>query len=169
AIGDLLGCGGGARIGQVFVETGPGSFTGLRVGLAAARALALAWSAELRGIPSASLIAAEAGKRGATTPLLVALAAPRGQVWLVEPGTSAAPGPARSLWPDAARAIADAWIDSGGEVTGSGAPALVGARAGPERAPRADAAALLPLSALVPPRALYVSAERGAAGGLVSV
>ncbi|HYZ48448.1 MAG TPA: tRNA (adenosine(37)-N6)-threonylcarbamoyltransferase complex dimerization subunit type 1 TsaB, partial [Sphingomonas sp.] len=46
------------RAGQVLVDCGPGSFTGVRVGLAAARAFGLAWSAEVRGYSSLALIAA---------------------------------------------------------------------------------------------------------------
>ena len=51
-IADLPGRGHAQRI---VVAMGPGSFTGLRVGLAAARALAFAWNAELLGYPTLSL------------------------------------------------------------------------------------------------------------------
>jgi tRNA threonylcarbamoyl adenosine modification protein YeaZ len=67
---------------NVVVEIGPGSFTGLRVGLAAARALALAWGAQLSGVRSTLLVSADARSAGHRGSLLVALAAPRGQVWL---------------------------------------------------------------------------------------
>jgi tRNA threonylcarbamoyl adenosine modification protein YeaZ len=80
AIADLLAPFGGpaCRCDHVVVETGPGSFTGLRVGLAAARALALAWGADLLGVRSTQLVAASAPKEGR---LLVLLEAPRGQIW----------------------------------------------------------------------------------------
>lgn len=49
---------GKGRADRIAVALGPGSFTGVRVGLAAARALALAWGASLVGYPTLALIAA---------------------------------------------------------------------------------------------------------------
>jgi tRNA threonylcarbamoyl adenosine modification protein YeaZ len=84
AIADLLAPFGGAahRCDRILVETGPGSFTGLRVGLAAGRALALVWGAELLGVRSTQLVEAEVRANGTAGGLLVALAAPRGQIWV---------------------------------------------------------------------------------------
>jgi tRNA threonylcarbamoyladenosine biosynthesis protein TsaB len=48
------------RAERVLVDCGPGSFTGVRVGLAAARAFGLAWGAEVVGYSSLALIAATA-------------------------------------------------------------------------------------------------------------
>ncbi len=48
------------RIGRVFISLGPGSFTGLRIGLTAARMLAFARGAKLVGVPSLEVVAQNA-------------------------------------------------------------------------------------------------------------
>ena len=50
----------GRRADQILVGVGPGSFTGIRVGIAAAQGLAIAWACDLRGMSSIALIAAGA-------------------------------------------------------------------------------------------------------------
>ena len=79
-IADLPGRGHAQRI---VVAMGPGSFTGLRVGLAAARALAFAWNAELLGYPTLSLIAAMARRERGPGPLAVAMTGGHGE-WFVQ-------------------------------------------------------------------------------------
>ncbi len=49
---------GGGRANEIVVSCGPGSFTGVRVGIAAARGLALGWAATVHGCPTLALIAA---------------------------------------------------------------------------------------------------------------
>lgn len=44
----------------VLVDIGPGSFTGIRIGIAAARALGLAWGVPVHGLSGAALVAAQA-------------------------------------------------------------------------------------------------------------
>ena len=51
---------GKGRAERVVTSLGPGSFTGVRIGLAAARALGLAWKAPVLGYPTLALVAAMA-------------------------------------------------------------------------------------------------------------
>ena len=47
----------GGRADTILVDVGPGSFTGIRVGIAAARGLALGWGASVAGFSSLALVA----------------------------------------------------------------------------------------------------------------
>jgi tRNA threonylcarbamoyl adenosine modification protein YeaZ len=49
---------------RIIVGIGPGSFTGIRVGIAAAQGLAIGWDAKLAGMSSLALIAAGAASEG---------------------------------------------------------------------------------------------------------
>ncbi len=51
-----------AKLGEVFVSIGPGSFTGLRVGVTVARMLALAHGKRLVAVPTLSVIAQNAAE-----------------------------------------------------------------------------------------------------------
>lgn len=78
---------------RIAVAMGPGSFTGVRVGLAAARALAFAWQAELVGYPTLALVAAMAQARGAEH-VTVCMTGGHGE-WFVQdfdPGVRSATG-----------------------------------------------------------------------------
>ena len=48
------------RAARILVSLGPGSFTGVRIGLASARALGFAWGGEVLGYPTLALVAAQA-------------------------------------------------------------------------------------------------------------
>lgn len=48
------------RADRIVVSLGPGSFTGVRIGIATARALGFAWGAQVLGYPTLELVAAQA-------------------------------------------------------------------------------------------------------------
>lgn len=73
------------RIDAIAVAAGPGSFTGIRVGLAAARAFALAWAVPCHGVSSLAVLALAALQENRNSigdaPFLAAIDASRGQVY----------------------------------------------------------------------------------------
>ena len=54
----------GRKASHILVGVGPGSFTGIRVGIAAAQGLAIAWDCDLQGMSSIALLAAGAEAAG---------------------------------------------------------------------------------------------------------
>jgi len=146
---------GNGRAASILVDCGPGSFTGVRVGLAAARALGLGWSASVGGFSSLALIAAAAPDEGTGT-VAVAISGGHGEIFVqryslrpLEPL-----GYLASLKPEAAAALVAEPI-----VIGSGAAALIAARGwgeAREGLPRAADITLLPAAlAALPPRPIY--------------
>lgn len=71
------------RAQRIVVSLGPGSFTGVRIGLATARALGFAWSAEVLGYPTLALIAAQAQAVHPGKPLTVCVNGGHGE-WFVQ-------------------------------------------------------------------------------------
>ena len=78
AIAALMGC---HRADAIIVDIGPGSFTGIRIGIAGARALGLAWGVPVTGCEAGALIAAQAfALRPGLAAVTVLMDAGRGQV-----------------------------------------------------------------------------------------
>ena len=71
------------RADRILVSLGPGSFTGVRIGLATARALGFAWRAEVLGYPTLALIAAQAQAEHPGQPLTVCVNGGHGE-WFVQ-------------------------------------------------------------------------------------
>ncbi len=147
---------GGRTADRILVGVGPGSFTGIRVGIAAAQGLAIGWDAPLAGMSSLALIAAGAM---AEAPVAAAMLGGHGELFVqqFEPGPLAPSTPLLNLPPDQAAARISA-----AAVVGPGAADLVDARGWGEAVaawPSAADALNLPLELRsLPPRPLYARA-----------
>ena len=153
-IADLPGQG---RARHILVDCGPGSFTGVRVGLAAARGLAIGWGAEVAGYSSLALVAAAGfAANPALDALAVILEGGHGEVFMqhFKAPNLRPDGPFRSLAPEAARTAL-----GGGAAFGNGIHRLAALDPGldlREALPRAADAVLLPQDlATLPPRPIY--------------
>jgi tRNA threonylcarbamoyladenosine biosynthesis protein TsaB len=136
------------RADRVIVGLGPGSFTGVRVAIAAARALAFAWQGQVAGFPTLALVAAMARQQAGGGPVGVAMTGGHGE-WFVEGFGSAGISlrPLASLPPEQAVAVTPEVV-----VAGTKAVALVDRRGTGQALvtyPDARAFALLPQTCLI--------------------
>lgn len=141
---------GGGRADAIRVDVGPGSFTGIRVGVAAARALGFAWGIPVTGFTSLALIAAIDGFDSDTS---VAIEGGHGELFVARYGAGADDFPPGSMSFDAAiSAITTA------RVIGNAAARVVAARGWGEAFaidPDARAVAQLPTDSALPAIPFY--------------
>lgn len=137
----------GGRAQRIIAGCGPGSFTGVRIGLAAAKALGLGWNARVVGVSSMALVAAGAGAAAVT----VALEAGHGEIFVQNFEKLVPAADARSIPPEAAARAATHHM-----IIGSGAERLVALRGwGEARAGEARAADALKVGGFGPAVPIY--------------
>ena len=102
----------GGHAASIAVGCGPGSFAGVRIGVAAARALALGWGVPVQGFSTLALVAAGAAEAiAAAGGALIVMEGGHGQ-WFVQPFAADLTPRAdlRSLLPDEAIRAGDALV-----------------------------------------------------------
>jgi len=138
----------------ILVGVGPGSFTGIRVAIAAAYGLAIGWGAELSGMSSLALIAAGTP---ANDPVAVAVSGGHGELFVQEFDSGLPTSDLANLSPAGAAAVTSANL-----IIGSGAEALVAARGWGEAhavfPSAADAMTLPPYQRSLPAKPIYARA-----------
>ena len=143
AIATLLA---GRRPDAIIVDIGPGSYTGIRIGIAAARALGVAWGVPVHGVSALGLVAAQAF---AADPALASVFA------LIDAGRGHAAGALIGRDQVAPLPAVVTVLPVGAAVAGAGAGLLPGAAALHLDHPDAAFAGLVPPAALGLPQALY--------------
>jgi len=157
-----------ADIDRIAVTTGPGSFTGLRVGIAAARGIALAAGRPIVGLTTLAAYAAPHVAADDTCPVVVAIDARHGQVYLqvFGPGGRTLTAPRLATLREAAHAAGEAPCCivgsaadavAGAMSVADAVPVAVEARAAPDIAWAARMGAVLP-EGQSPPKPQYLRA-----------
>mgnify|MGYP001497765643 CR=1 FL=1 len=103
-----------ADLDAIAVSVGPGSFTGVRVGVAAARGLALALKIPAAGVTTLEALAEEARERQPGRAAVARIEAGRGQAYVAgfSAGGEPAFGPAAVSLDEADRLVAEAGADA---------------------------------------------------------
>ncbi len=143
----------GPAIRGIVVDIGPGSFTGVRIGIAAARALGLAWGVPVTGVGSLALVAAAAFALDPADTVVAVADAGRGRVYWQVFGR----GDGCAAGAPAAATAADVVVPPGAVVAGTGADAVAGRRVAVTYPRAADARRLGP-AARGAPLPLYLGA-----------
>lgn len=175
ALLDSSGLPGPEAIRSVAVAVGPGGFTGLRVSIAFAKAVAISRGIPLIPVPSAALFAASDIERNEPGPRLVALAAKAGTAWVTlvrDPVREGAEGELIKIahlpehvgarCPDGAVMIADGFVAADGVLDLMIATRLGGRFA--RRSPEIDANAFAALSL-----AIFATERAVGAAGLLPI
>jgi tRNA threonylcarbamoyladenosine biosynthesis protein TsaB len=141
---------------QLLVGVGPGSFTGLRIAIAAAQGLGIGWDVPVCGMSSLALLAAGAPGEG---PVAAALTGGHGELFVQQFRREPlrAVGETLNLPPQDAAGVIDAPL-----IVGTGAQSLVAARGSGEALPllpsAANAMRLPPKLRSLDPKPLYARA-----------
>jgi tRNA threonylcarbamoyladenosine biosynthesis protein TsaB len=130
------------QLDRIAVTVGPGTFTGTRIGIAAARALALVTNAKTIGVSSLAVMAEVARREISTDALAVVVDARRGEVYAQLFGTGGV-----SLGPPQLLSVEEAALLGGSGYivfVGSGAESVAAVAARHDRDVRAALPHLLP-------------------------